>query len=310
MSSGRSVKLFLADGTAAGILTAEIMNWTGHVLAAPRTRFEDAFAREEMRRTGIYFLIGPDEDGTGLTSVYVGEGDEIGKRLYSHNKDKDFWDRFIAVTSKDMNLTKAHVRYLEGKVLSLIKDAKRASIENKDMPLFELLPEADISDMDAFLEEIQLVLPVIGVDLLRKSSRLSPPHTDPDPKNSEAGTAAGKVFFTLSNAKAGIEAKAYELGGEFVLQQQSTGALREKVSFNEALRILRQDAMKTGRISEVSSKQFKLEQDMPFGSPSAASAFLFGTSRNGRADWIVEGQETRYGRWKDTLVDEVYRSNF
>ncbi|WP_394196355.1 GIY-YIG nuclease family protein [Litoreibacter albidus] len=107
---GRSVKLYLVDGTATGILTAEIMNWTGHVLAAPRTRFEDAFSRDELKRTGVYFLFGPDDEGTDLGKVYVGEGDEIGKRLYQHNKDKPFWERFIAVTSKDMNLTKAHVR--------------------------------------------------------------------------------------------------------------------------------------------------------------------------------------------------------
>ncbi len=79
-------------------------------MAAPRTRFEDAFSRDELKRTGVYFLFGPDDEGTDLGKVYVGEGDEIGKRLYQHNKDKPFWERFIAVTSKDMNLTKAHVR--------------------------------------------------------------------------------------------------------------------------------------------------------------------------------------------------------
>jgi hypothetical protein len=150
VSSGRSVRLYLADGKATGILTAEIMNWTGHVLAAPRTRFEGAFARPELKRTGVYLLIGTDDEGSDLPKVYVGEGDEIGKRLYSHNKEKDFWERFVAVTSKDMNLTKAHARYLEGRLLTLLKDAKKAKIENKDMPQFDLLPEADIADMEAF----------------------------------------------------------------------------------------------------------------------------------------------------------------
>jgi hypothetical protein len=58
MSLGRSVRLYLADGTAMGILTAEIINWTGHTLAGPRTRLEDALKREELRRTGIYLIYG------------------------------------------------------------------------------------------------------------------------------------------------------------------------------------------------------------------------------------------------------------
>lgn len=150
MSVGRSVRLYLADGKATGILTAEIMNWTGHVLAAPRTRFEGVLSRPELKRTGIYLLIGPDDQGSDLPIVYVGEGDEVGKRLYSHYKEKDFWERFVAVTSKDMNLTKAHVRYLEGRMLALLADAKKAKIDNKGMPQFDLLPEADIADMETF----------------------------------------------------------------------------------------------------------------------------------------------------------------
>jgi hypothetical protein len=154
MGVGRSVRLYLVDGVATGILTAEIMNWTGHVLAAPRTRIESVLRRDELARTGVYFLIGPDDQGSGLDRVYVGEGDEIGKRLYQHNKEKDFWERFVAVTSKDMNLTKAHVRYLEGRLIGMLKTARKVAVENSNAPDFRLLPEADIADMEAFLEEI------------------------------------------------------------------------------------------------------------------------------------------------------------
>ena len=53
MAKGRSVRLYLVDGTATGILTAEIINWTGHVLVAPRTRLEAVLDRAELRRTGV-----------------------------------------------------------------------------------------------------------------------------------------------------------------------------------------------------------------------------------------------------------------
>lgn len=299
MSNGRSVRLYLADGKATGILTAEIMNWTGHVLAAPRTRFEGALAREELKRTGIYLLIGPDDQGSDLPRVYVGEGDEIGKRLYSHNKEKDFWERFIAVTSKDMNLTKAHVRYLEGRLLALLKDAKKAKIENKDMPQFDLLPEADIADMETFLEEIQLILPVVGVEVFRKPSIKAP-----SPQNAGA-TIAPDVKFELTNSKAGISAKAREDAGDFVVEEGAIGALREATSFTDKIKSIREDALKTGQIIALNEKNFRVEQDISFGSPSAAAVFLFGTSRNGRTDWLVVGRGVNYGAWKDSVIDHA-----
>ena len=113
MSDGRSVRLFLAEGTATGIVTAEIINWTGHVITAPRTRLDAALKRPELKGTGIYFLFGTNFDAD-LPTVYVGEGDNIAARLSTHSKDeqKDFWERFAAITNKDMNLTKTHVKYL------------------------------------------------------------------------------------------------------------------------------------------------------------------------------------------------------
>ncbi len=111
---GRSIRLFLVDGTPSGIITAEIMNWTGHVMTAPRTRLPDLIKRSEIARTGVYFLTGVNPEEPTQTFVYVGESDNVAKRLVSHNKDetKEFWDKVCVVTSKDQNLTKAHARYL------------------------------------------------------------------------------------------------------------------------------------------------------------------------------------------------------
>lgn len=295
------MKLFLADGKASGILTAEIMNWTGHVIAAPRTRFEDAISREELKRTGVYLLIGPD-DVSDLSKIYVGEGDEIGKRLYSHNKDKEFWERFVAITSKDMNLTKAHVRYLEGRLLAILGEARRAKIENKDLPQFDRLPEADIADMEAFLEEIQLVLPVIGIDSFKKpstSKTYSVAHHGATGENSSNET----IRFVLQNRKAGIVATAHEEAGEFILEADSIGSLQEEVSFHERHKAQRDDAFETERAVRINDKNFRIDQDISFSSPSAAAVFLFGTSRNGRTDWLVEGSNTTYGDWKDQMLE-------
>lgn len=111
MAGGKSVRLFLADGTPGGLVTAEIMNWTGHVTAAPRSDLAHLLSRAEVARTGVYMLLGDDPESPGGVLAYIGEGDDVKKRLYSHARPadqgaKDFWDRAIVLTSKDMNLTK------------------------------------------------------------------------------------------------------------------------------------------------------------------------------------------------------------
>lgn len=309
MGTGRSVRLYLVDGVASGILTAEIMNWTGHVLASPRTRIESVLKREELARTGVYFLIGPDNQDSGLDRVYVGEGDEIGKRLYQHNKEKEFWERFIAVTSKDMNLTKAHVRYLEGRLISMLKNARKVVVENANSPEFKLLPEADIADMEAFLEEIGLVLPVIGVTFLQVTSRGRTIATiEKDVAQGALGLDPGKpggsVIFTVENRKAKITARAIEADGEFIILSGSIGSLKERESFHDRYKSVRDEALASGRARTLDESNFILDQDIAFSSASAAAVFLFGTSRNGRTDWLVEGKGQTYGDWKDSIIDQ------
>jgi hypothetical protein len=172
--AGRTIKLFLVDGVPDGMRTAEIMSWTGHVLFAPRSSIAALLARPEVKKTGAYLLIGPDPEDADQTMVYVGEGDNVGVRLSSHNKDadKEFWEHACVITSKDLNLTKAHVRYLESKLIKIVGREGRATLANKSDPDFDLLPESDLADMDDFIVRLQILLPVLGADfvLLRSGS--------------------------------------------------------------------------------------------------------------------------------------------
>lgn len=113
MNQGRSIRLFLVDGTSNGLLTAEIMNWTGHVLTGPRSKLSELVQRPECARTGVYFLIGPDPDDPLRNRVYVGESDDVAQRLKQHNRSedqggKDFWERVCLVTSKGRCCINAH----------------------------------------------------------------------------------------------------------------------------------------------------------------------------------------------------------
>ncbi|MEJ1969219.1 MAG: GIY-YIG nuclease family protein [Rhizomicrobium sp.] len=166
MSIGRTIRLFLADGSPNGVITAEIMNWTGHVLSAPRASLVEVLRRPEANRTGVYFLVGSDPEHLGQSIVYIGESDNVGERLTQHNRDenKGFWETTCIVTNKDANLTKAHVRYLESRLIGLSNRAARARLTNGTAPDFGFLPESDISDMEYFIEQLQTLLPVLGFD--------------------------------------------------------------------------------------------------------------------------------------------------
>lgn len=121
--SGKQIKLFLVDGTPGGLTTAEITNWTGHVLSARRSELADLLRRDECQHTGVYLLLGDDESAVGETRCYIGEADVVADRLRHHQRDKDFWDRVIVIRSKDTNLTKSHGRYLESRLIALATQA-------------------------------------------------------------------------------------------------------------------------------------------------------------------------------------------
>lgn len=174
---GKTIRIFLTDGTATGILTAEIMNWTGKVLVAPRADLGLLGKREEARRTGVYFLVGPDPEQAGKDRLYIGEGDNVIHRLSHHAKDeaKDFWSKAVLVISKDANLTKAHVRYLESRLIRTAQSVGRASLTNGTAPPLPSLPESDQADMEYFLDQVQMVLPVLGFPYLQSKPRVTTP---------------------------------------------------------------------------------------------------------------------------------------
>ena len=130
--SGKHIELFLVDGTPGGLTTAEILNWTGQVLSAPRSEVSALIRRPELARTCIYLLLGPDEEGG--TRCYLGETDDFKARLKQHDLQKDFWRRVVVVTSKDANFTKAHGRYLESRLIVLAQQAGRVVLDNGTAP--------------------------------------------------------------------------------------------------------------------------------------------------------------------------------
>src|SRR5213594_4881670 len=144
-----TIKLFLPHGDPKRLRTAEISNWSGKAVAAPGTELEELLAREELSQPGVYLLTGTDAD-TGKSVAYVGEAEVIRDRLKQH-RAKDFWVQATIFVSKDENLTKAHVRYLEGRLIGDAVQAGRVLLENSQSSGSKL-PESEREDMEVFLE--------------------------------------------------------------------------------------------------------------------------------------------------------------
>src|SRR5258706_214989 len=158
-----TIKLFLPRGDAKSLRTAEISNWTGKAVAAPRTELDELLAREELEKAGVYILTGSDPL-TNAPRAYIGEAEVIRERLKQH-KTKEFWVSAIVFVSKDENLTKAHVRYLESRLLTEAARINRFTLEQNQAGGSKL-PESDREDMEVFLARIRQLLPVLGSDIL------------------------------------------------------------------------------------------------------------------------------------------------
>ncbi|MFJ4263435.1 GIY-YIG nuclease family protein [Paenarthrobacter nicotinovorans] len=300
MTLGKQVRLFLVDGSPGGMLTAEIMNWTGHIMAASRSDLAELLKREEVKRTGVYLLLGDDPKGSFSNAIYIGEADEVGERLRIHNRSegkggKDFWNRAIILTSKDANLTKAHARYLESRFISIAKDAGRSFVTNGTAPVPLPLPEADVSDMEQFIEHARIVLPVLGVDAMRVVQTL----TNLEPAS--ADSASKSPIFEMAVTSEGILARAQETDNEFVVLAGSTarrGWIGSSIGYSKLHETLVSDGV---LVSNGSNLAFT--KNYVFKSPSAAAAVITGRATNGRVTWKDPSTGLTYGQWQEQGVE-------
>lgn len=267
-----SVRLFLPGGDPDGVKTVEKSNWTGRGLVIPRSLFAETRSRDELVCTGVYILVGLDEKSQ-LPRVYVGEGDPIGLRLDQHAKNKDFWTQAVGFTSKDQNLNKAHIQYLEYRLIDLAKIAKRCVLDNANMPQPPSLSEADIAEAEGFLADVLLCLPVLGYGFFE-----SPPAPTPT-----------TLEFTL-NAK-GIKSKGYEATTGFVVRAGSQAAKSETKSIHAYLSDMRRSLVEQGVFVD-SGQCYEMTQDYPFNSPSTAAGVILGRAANGRTEWKTSDGHT------------------
>jgi predicted GIY-YIG superfamily endonuclease len=313
---GRTLKLFLVDGVPKGLLTAEIMNWTGHVITGPRSRLGELIQRPEAKRTGVYFLVGAESEAGLGTQVYIGETDDVAQRLTAHNRPedkggKDFWEQVCVVTSKDSNLTKGHVKYLESRLIQIAAQAKRCTLVNGTDPGYGNLPEADRSDMEYFLDQIQTLLPVLGFDFLREQPRSAPrgfngPPTVMPVAPQTSATLGDSPVFVCEIKRHGFLARAQEVDGEFVVLEGSTTRPDWEGTEVGGYKALFHELVQQGILEPCADgKLRRFTRNQPFRSPSAAAAVVTGRSANGRLEWVIEDGKQTYGAWSELRVNQA-----
>jgi hypothetical protein len=271
MSKPYSIKIFLPGGDPDGLRMIEKSNWSG-VLVVPRSLFGEAKQRRELARTGVYVLVGPPED-SGLPRVYVGEGDPIRPRLEQHAAKKDFWTHFIVFTSKDENLNKAHVQYLEARLVALAAQAKRCVLDNGNAPTLPSMSEGDAADAEGFLAEMLLCFPVLGLGVFSTAT---------------AAQAPGRALYLRAK---GVEAQGLETAEGFVVRAGSAAVKGEVPSCVAYLKELRAALLENG-VLKASGDGYTFTQDYVFASPSTAAGVVLGRSSNGRVEWKTKDGRT------------------
>lgn len=293
--NGRTLELYFIDGKPDGMLTAKVFNWTGHILMTPRTQLKAALNRDEASYTGVYILLGEIE---AEPTAYIGESEDIGARIKSHDSKKDWWDTAIFVTSSANNLHKAHVKYLESRLIDRARTISRISLDNTVSPSINSLSEADVSNMESFLDYLLMVLPALRIDMFLDKTR-------PKIQIEDINSNFELPLFELVNKKYGLVATAILDGSDFIVQSGSEARLEwhggssNKTSYWK----LHKELCDQG-ILRIDGKKRVFTQNYAFSSTSAAGAVVNGRSSRGPTAWKLKCDGRTYQQWENDQLSD------
>ena len=266
MAYGKAIELFLVNGTAESLITAELSNWNGKAIKIPRTEVSSC-ERDDIKGVGVYFLICQEDDGTD--SVYIGEAENVLDRLTQHlrdfqsGKEKYYWNTAVIFVGRDLN--KALIRYLENRFVEIAKECGRYTVLMKNTYKNTVLKEAQIASMEEFIDNVKILINTLGYKVLV-----------PVPK-------ANDETIYLYCKGSGASAKGFVSAGGFTVLEGSTVSDHTVPSLEtkgKSYYNLRNALIKDGTISD---RVFT--RDYEFKAPSAASAVILGHTSNGNVDW-------------------------
>ncbi len=268
MGIGKSISLFLVDGSVDGVIACELLNWTGKGYKIPRNLLKTVGARDDLKKAGVYFLIGYDE--TDHPTVYIGEAEEVYKRLTQH-QDKEFWTEAAAFVSKDENLNKAHVKYLEYALFKAAQEAGRYKVSNENTPTKPAISEAEQAVMREFGENLITMVGTLGYKIFERLTK---------------HRAARQDIYVIEAAR-GAKAQGIQTNEGFVVLKGSRIADSEVASTPGPVK-----AKRAALLADGSVQNNVVMKEILFSSPSLAAAVVMGRSANGQIEWELPNGST------------------
>ena len=267
MRFGKTIKIFLIDGDPNGRMSCELSNWSGKAYKIPRIKIKDCSDRADLISTAVYLLFGKDDEGKD--QVYIGEAESILKRLSQHLTQKDFWNEAIVFLSKDDNLNKAHIKYLENRLFDLARITNRYKIENSITPTQSSISESDKAEMEEFIENIKMMVNTLG-------------HKVFEEKREFKAKRKQESFFI--KAVRGADGQGEPTSEGFLVLKGSKAAGTITPSFSASLSQLREKLIDEG-ILKNKDEYLEFVEDNIFSSPSTAAAIVMGRAANGLIEW-------------------------
>ena len=268
MAYGKSIELFLANGTADSLITAELSNWNGKAIKIPRIEVSEC-NRDDIKGAGIYFLFCKEDDDSD--SVYIGEAENIQERLiqhlrdYSSEKEKYYWNTAVLFVGRDLN--KALIRYLENRLVEIARKSKRYIVLTKNTYRNTVMKESQIAAMEEFVDNIKILITSLSYKVL-----------EPMLQNDSVSSQDNEMLYLTVG---GTEAKAMITTEGFVLISGSSVNEKTTVkSLSAGMVKLRNKYLDAGKV-----KNWKTVEDILFSSSSAAAVFVLGYSVSGPATW-------------------------
>ena len=282
MAYGKSIELFLVNGTADSLITAELSNWNGKALKIPRIEVASC-SRDDITQAGVYFLFCKEDDGSD--AVYIGEAENVKERLVQHlrdyqsEKEKYYWNTAVIFIGRDLN--KALIRYLENRFVEIARSCKRYTVLTKNTYRNTVMKESQIAVMEEFVDNVKTLINALGYKVLEPVLQV----------DSAAATADDEHLYI---ATGGATATGRVTSEGFVVLKGAT--INEKVSvksLSAGMVKLREKYLKEGKVENLVTTE-----DLLFSSSSAAADFVLGYSVSGPRTW-----KTKDGRSLKEIED-------
>ena len=273
MTFSKTIQMYIFDGNPNGRIMCELSNWNGRVYKISRNELVEFSKRDDAENTGVYFLLGKDENN--IDTIYIGEAEKVLSRLKQHLNDSEYWNDCIVVISKDNLLNKAHVKYLENKFYILAKDAGRSDVINNTVPTCSSISEYDEAMLQEFISNAKLLVNTLGYK------------TFDSLKDSSVKRQNSQIYFYIKAAR-GADAKGIIVSDGFAVLKGSSVAYDTTRSISPSLKRLRDTLID----KQIINSENQFVKDYIFTSPSLAAAVVMGRNANGRTEWKTADNHT------------------